>query len=346
MINNDVVPFPLSFLRFRHTGTDIYDVKKWDVHVWRQKTTRLPNQKIVRYSFRRHSQELQRTLRKVDRHHDTFGNIVTGANDSTSSTNVLYHPEYDWLCYVAIYPLPTTRTIQHVIWLIPELGIVRTLCIPCSNITNTNHCNVINERHDVDCFIYPPLPLCVRFNGSFTKYTDTVNIYTLLPILVTARTTIVPMSAIIIFCCMSDMTYNLRSTTDIWSIFLPKHRSKCNSVIGVLFSAPRVHLPLRDIHCNIHTSWILGYDQKVAMCDASSIREVFQWSILLRYTEWCSDTLTSATTNLSHSDHNTSIASQLLRSYNVTNRFWFSLMVMTTLVRFCVLVAHFYLVVS
>ena len=62
MIINDVVPFPLSFLRFRHTGTDIYDVKKWDVNVWRQKV-RLPNQKIVRYSFRRHSQELQRTLR-------------------------------------------------------------------------------------------------------------------------------------------------------------------------------------------------------------------------------------------------------------------------------------------
>ena len=70
MINNDVVPFPLSFLRFRHTGTDIYDVKKWDAYVWRQKT-RLLNQKILRYSFRRHSQELQRTLREVDRHHDT-----------------------------------------------------------------------------------------------------------------------------------------------------------------------------------------------------------------------------------------------------------------------------------
>jgi hypothetical protein len=70
MINIEVVPFPSSFLRFRHTGTDIYDVNKWDVHVWRQKTG-LPNKKILRYSFRRHSQELQPTLREVDRHHDT-----------------------------------------------------------------------------------------------------------------------------------------------------------------------------------------------------------------------------------------------------------------------------------
>ena len=71
MINNDVVPLPLSFLRFRHTGTDIYDVKKWDVHVWRQKI-RLPNQKILRYSFLFAAKNFN--LRYFDRHHDTNSN--------------------------------------------------------------------------------------------------------------------------------------------------------------------------------------------------------------------------------------------------------------------------------
>lgn len=58
------------------------------------------------------------------------------------------------------------------------------------------------------------------FKRFIYQYTDTVNISTLLPVLVTARTTIVPVSFIIIrFCCIWDMTYHLRITNGIWSIF-------------------------------------------------------------------------------------------------------------------------------
>ena len=69
MINYGVVPFPLLFLRFRHTGTDIYDVKndtsvydvkKLDFRIKRSCGTRSTS-----------SQELQRVLHKVDLHHDT-----------------------------------------------------------------------------------------------------------------------------------------------------------------------------------------------------------------------------------------------------------------------------------
>ena len=89
--------------------------------------------------------------------------------------------------------------------------------IPCSDNTNTNHCSMINERQ-CRMFYQSTVAVMCTSSGSFTKYTDTVNMITILlwvyNHVITA--TIGPVSSIITrFCCMWDMTYHLRITNGI-----------------------------------------------------------------------------------------------------------------------------------
>ena len=218
MINNDVGPFPLSFLRFRYTGTEIYDVKKWDAELWRQKI-RLPNQKILRYSFLR-TPSSSEELNNFDRHHDTQKKLLP------VPTMILAVPMYSIIRIMIDYATLQSDTIRDLI----DTGIrnrwhlaphVYHIHIPCSDITNTNHCSMINERQ-CRMFYQSIVAVMCTASDSFTKYTDTVNMFTILlwvyNRVVTA--TIVPVSSIITrLCCMWDMTYHLQITNGTWSIF-------------------------------------------------------------------------------------------------------------------------------
>ena len=69
MINNDVVPFPSSFLCFRHTGTDIYDVKNETPMYDVKKLDFRIKKSFLRYPFLFAAKNFN--IRFFDRHHDT-----------------------------------------------------------------------------------------------------------------------------------------------------------------------------------------------------------------------------------------------------------------------------------